>query len=213
MLLRELASLNAIFTERIQSIGVRLDAMDKAQALFHENLTRVPTEVDKAISHLKELHANVFRERFETVDERFTSVQVQFRELDKRTEQLARAGETALTAALNAQKEGAAQQYSAFGEATNKAELAFIKQIDQLVTLFQTGMKAFDEKVAMATKTTDDKIATLEKQLTLLIGTGVGRETQHTTQTTSSRDMVALIGLIIGALGMVGGIVIAVMMR
>jgi hypothetical protein len=34
-------------------LTIRLDAMDKAQTIFSENLTRVPTDTDKQITHLK----------------------------------------------------------------------------------------------------------------------------------------------------------------
>jgi len=35
--------------------NTRIDAMDKAQALFHDDMTRVPTAVDRQIAQLKEL--------------------------------------------------------------------------------------------------------------------------------------------------------------
>src|ERR1700733_1748140 len=36
-------------------INTRLDAMDKAASLFQENLTRVPTDVDKQVTQLKSI--------------------------------------------------------------------------------------------------------------------------------------------------------------
>ena len=52
-LLRELASLkDVVFT--------RLDGMDRAIVLFNENITRVPTDTDKQIQHLRELHESKF---------------------------------------------------------------------------------------------------------------------------------------------------------
>ncbi len=41
-------------------VYTRLDAIDKATNLFQENLTRVPTDTDKQIQHLKELHDEKF---------------------------------------------------------------------------------------------------------------------------------------------------------
>jgi hypothetical protein len=52
-LTREIAALKEL-------MATRLDAMDKAQALFEVNLTRVPTDTDKQIQHLKELHDGRF---------------------------------------------------------------------------------------------------------------------------------------------------------
>jgi len=54
-LLREVTALKEL-------VGTRLDAMDKAQALFENNLSRVPTETDRQIQHLKELHGVRFGE-------------------------------------------------------------------------------------------------------------------------------------------------------
>jgi hypothetical protein len=49
---RELASLKEV-------VFTRLDGMDKAISLFNDNITRVPTDTDKQISHLKELHGTM----------------------------------------------------------------------------------------------------------------------------------------------------------
>jgi hypothetical protein len=55
-ILREIAN-----TERL--LGQRMDAMDKALALARDDLTRVPTELDRRVSGLKELvghqHSNM----------------------------------------------------------------------------------------------------------------------------------------------------------
>lgn len=82
-------------------IEVRLDAMDKAQALFEGNLTRVPTEVDKQIAHLhslvwerlggmeKSIEAlrQLTWEHFASIALQFAGLQLQFDERDTRAEQ------------------------------------------------------------------------------------------------------------------------------
>jgi hypothetical protein len=50
-----------------QIIETRLNGMDKATELLNANVTRVPTETDKAISHLKELHDEKFWKRAEAI--------------------------------------------------------------------------------------------------------------------------------------------------
>ena len=51
--------LHNIVREKIEdltsALNARLDAMDRAADLLHDNLTRSPTEMDKQISHIKEI--------------------------------------------------------------------------------------------------------------------------------------------------------------
>src|SRR6478672_11107389 len=60
-LLREIASLKEI-------VFTRLDAMDRAMMVFSDAITRAPTDVDKQIAHLKELH----QEKFESIVKQFS---------------------------------------------------------------------------------------------------------------------------------------------
>lgn len=128
-LLREMESLkDLVFT--------RLDAMDKAMELFNANITRVPTDTDKQISHLKELH-----------DEKFEGIEKQFKERDVRTEQSATATKIAVDAALQAQKEAAGAQNESNSAGIAKSETATTKQIDGITALLNGGLKALDEKI------------------------------------------------------------------
>jgi hypothetical protein len=117
---------------------VRLDGMDKAIVLFTENLTRVPTETDKQVSHLKELH-----------NEKFDSIQNQFVERDERTEQAAIATKIAVDAALQAQKEAAGAQNESNAAAISKSEVATAKQIDSIVALLNSNSNAINDKIAV----------------------------------------------------------------
>ena len=136
-LLREMESLkDLVFT--------RLDAMDKAMELFNANITRVPTETDKQISQLKELH-----------DEKFESVQTQFAERDTRSDKLADLGQKALDAALLTAEKAVGKQSEAFAAATAKSETSFTKQIDAIVALLTEGLKRLDEKIALLNQRLD----------------------------------------------------------
>src|ERR1700722_15004743 len=107
--------------------------MDKAATLFNDNLTRVPTDTDKQIQHLKELH-----------DEKFESIQTQFKERDVRSDQDKIAATTAVNAALQAQKEAAASQNESNSAAITKSEAATAKQIDQILLLLGSNTKNID---------------------------------------------------------------------
>src|SRR4026207_2120579 len=93
-LTREIAALKEL-------VVTRLDAMDKAMDIFSDNLTRAPTEVDKQISHLKELMIETFAVHME----QFASIPPHFRERDVRGEQSAKDSKVAVDAALQAAKE------------------------------------------------------------------------------------------------------------
>jgi hypothetical protein len=152
-LLREISSLEKLTAQR-------MDAIEKAVTVAHENLVRVPTEVDKAIGHLKE----VVNGRLHTVDEKFRSIDKQFIERDVRVEQAANDTKTRVEAAFASQEKSAAKQAESFGLSIGKSESATTKQIDQLGLLIQQNTKALD-----------DKIGDIKDRLTRIEGTGKGR--------------------------------------
>lgn len=139
-------------------ITTRVDAIDKATALFEENLTRVPTEVDKQIAHLREFHD----EKFRTSVQKFLSIQNQFDERDIRSNKAevaqkefaaaqAVAAQVANTVALSAQKEAAAAQNTFFTATMQERQAATTKQIDNTTTLLNSSTKASDDKIAALT--------------------------------------------------------------
>ncbi len=73
------------------------------------------------------------------VDERFRKVDQQFELIERTRVELRIADQTALAAALAAQKESAREQAVAFERATAKAEAATTKQLEQLTQNFTTG--------------------------------------------------------------------------
>jgi len=115
---REVASLKEL-------LEARVEAVEKGIIIAHDDLVRVPTEVQKQVGNLRELHEQKFTEQAALRDEKFASVQKQFD-----------GNKTAVDAALAAVK-----------EAGNKTEAGFTKQIDQLTALFQTGIKAVQGQI------------------------------------------------------------------
>jgi hypothetical protein len=98
------------------NINIRLDAMDKASDLIHEDYVRVPTVIDREISALRNALADkmeglssLSNERYATIQSRFDAADLtiirQFAERDIRTEQSNQSSRTAIDAALEALSE------------------------------------------------------------------------------------------------------------
>lgn len=130
-------------------IEARLDGMDKAIELLRVSTDKYPADMDSKVEHLESLH-----------DEKFRSIESQFRERDVRTEQTSRDAKTAVDAALQAAKEAVGKQNDSFMAATEKSEAATTKQIDQLQRLLDTNQKATDDKITDV----KDRITKIEGQ-------------------------------------------------
>jgi hypothetical protein len=164
---RELGSLREI-------LQARLDGMDRAQELLNGDMRRVPSETDKQVQHLRELH-----------ETKFDGVQTQFEERDKRTEQLSLASRTAIAAALQAQKESAIAQNESNAASVTKSEGAFTKQIDAIGLLVQS------TKIAI-----ESNIADIKERLTSIEGRTMGMTNQQSTQHQDSSSRVAMVAMI-----------------
>jgi hypothetical protein len=150
----------------------QIDETKRNQELAHENLVRVPTDVQKAVGNLRDLIERRFQDESALRDEKFAGVQKQFDEK-----------KTAIDAALAAVK-----------EAGNKTESAFIKQIDQLVLLFNTSTKSIEGQI-------DD----VKDRLNRGEGRGEGTKETKTSQMDSNRLWIAVAGLALAALAFVIG--------
>ena len=133
-------------------IETRLIGMDKAIELIQTAADKVPSKMDIAITQLRELQ-----------DEKFNSIQVQFKERDTRTEQTSRDSKVAVDAALQAAKEAVGEQNKSNALAIAKSEAAFTKQIDSTGTLITT-----------TTNGINDKIDDIKERLTLVEGHAKG---------------------------------------
>lgn len=158
--------LKAELAIRLDAVVTRFDAMDQAIKLQHDDYVRVPTQVDKAVSSLRELvearlegmmqgekdlrelltqtlakevaeiKGSIESLTWQTT-EKFIAVDAQFKERDTRTDQ--RAGDTKL--AVDA-------AFAAAKENTAKIEIGLTKQLDSLVLQIQTGLGNLDGKIA-----------------------------------------------------------------
>jgi len=146
-LVREITSLRELFEARmgematgnllhVKNLETRLDAMDKAIELVQSNSNRLPSWIDEKIQAMQAIH-----------EEKFSSVQTQFKERDTRTDQTSRDSKVAVDAALTAQKDAVKEQTTASERAIAKSEAATMKQIDQISVLINATNNGMNDKI------------------------------------------------------------------
>lgn len=176
-LFRELATL-----ERL--INARLDAMDKAVALLHEQVGKTPSEIDLQVSHLKELHDTRMRGLRDLMTTHGEYIQKQFVEKD-----------AAVAAALAAQQTATSEHDKYNAAAIEKSELATAERIKGLETLFGSTIAGIDNRIGEAR----EENAKVSNRVTVIESRGAGYSASWTI-------LIAVIGVLIG----VGGIILAV---
>jgi hypothetical protein len=170
---REVQNLKELLETRIDGqLETRIDGIEKAIQVAHDDLVRVPTDVQKQVGNLKELHEQRFDGEAALRDEKFASVQKQFD-----------GNKTAVDAALAAVK-----------EAGNKTEAGFTKQIDQLTTLFQTGINGIDGQI-------NDLKARFDRGE----GRGEGTKESKTAQQDTGKYIIAVILALIAVFSFIAG--------
>jgi DNA repair exonuclease SbcCD ATPase subunit len=162
----------------------RLTGMDEATKVLNETVTRTPTEIQKEVTHLRELS-----------EEKFQSVANQFAERDVRSTQQTASSDQALAAALQAAKELVGAQGEASAAAAVKSETSFTKQIDQIGTIIQTLEKALDAR-----------ITELKERIDRGEGNTTGRTETRTDFRASANLLVGVVGAVIAALVLVIGL-------
>lgn len=163
-MLREVDGLREKFTHDMgmlrELIEARLNGNDAAVALLRTSTDKLPNYITSTVSGLQELH-----------EEKFNSIQTQFKERDTRTEQASKDSKVAIDAALSAQKESVDKQNISNTLAVNKSEASFTKQVDEIGKRIETVAKSLDEKVA-----------DIKERLTTIESRGVGALTQKVEQ-------------------------------
>lgn len=147
------AELKDDYRDRLASLhlilATRLDAMDKAAILLAESVNRVPTLLDREIGRLQSL-----------AEEKVLGIEKQFRERDIRAaaaetaqkesaSAASIAAQTAVNAALQAQKEAAAAQNESNAAAITKSEASAIKQMDGILALLASNNNALNDKITV----------------------------------------------------------------
>lgn len=184
---RESAAVRELMEVRVigikDNIETRLGAMDKAIELLRSQTDKFPAHVDAVILRLQELH-----------EEKFHSIETQFKERDTRSEQTAKDAKVAIDAALQAQKEAVGEQNKSNALANSKMEAAFTKQIDQIGTLISTLQKSIDGMI----NDLKERMTVMESRMTATEGRMAGglQQRQETRQETTD-----IRGFIFGAVG------------
>jgi hypothetical protein len=132
---REISALKELLESKIEGL-------ETAIKVAHEDLVRVPTEVQKQVGSLKELH-----------DEKFKGIEERFKERDSRTQVVAELNQKAIDAALQAAKEIVGVQTQASNDAIAKSEAATTKQIDAQGILINATEKTLDDKIGAVKET------------------------------------------------------------
>jgi hypothetical protein len=149
-------------------VQARIESMDRATTLWHEDLVRVPTEVQKAVLSVRELMEQYVQRvqaelqgelgrdfarlqgetatLAEVSEERFKSIQTQFTLLKQATEQLDLANKTAIAAALQAQKESAGETQKSSQAAIAKSETSTSEAIKALTASFNTAIAGITDR-------------------------------------------------------------------
>jgi hypothetical protein len=185
-LTREIGALKEILV-------TRLDGMDKAIIVLNETRDKIPTEIDTHIKQLRDL----ILEKFETVQERFTSIQTQFKERDIRVEQTAKDTKVAVDAALQAAEKAVGKQTEAFGLSIAKSETVTSEKISQQGLLIST-----------MTSGLSSQIIDVKERLTRMESEAKGQADAANNRQASTSSNVGIVGLIIvGVIGVAGIIV------
>jgi hypothetical protein len=129
LLSRELANLRQI-------MEARMDGSDKIVGLLQGALQARPDVITKEVGHLKVLH-----------EEKFASIDTQFKERDTRAEQTSKDSKVAVDAALQAAKEAVGEQNKSSALAIAKSETATAKQLDQIGINIQTTTANLNDKI------------------------------------------------------------------
>jgi len=125
-----------VLNEKIKTLIQRMDDRDEATRVLHETVTRVPTDMQLAIGHLKEL-----------MIEKFHSVDTQFSERDDRSKSEGVANEVKVNAAFAAQEKLAVQQNVANQTAITKSETTTNESIVKNNEAAQAANRALADKI------------------------------------------------------------------
>ncbi len=129
---REIVALREILDTRIDGQAAvyqaRFSGMDEAIKLLQVISDRLPAQMEARITQ----SASLMNERFNTQNEQFKSIGTQFLERDTRVQESATARDTAVAAALQAQKEAAGEVKQSFKDQIEKSDAATTKLLDAL---------------------------------------------------------------------------------
>jgi chromosome segregation ATPase len=218
--LRTMQLVEKAMSQLESKLEVRIGGIEKAITVQHEDMVRVPTEVQKAVTSLRELlesKQEIPNERLmkltEVSEERFKSIQTQFTLLKQATEQLDNANKTAIAAALQAQKESAGETQKTSQAAIAKSEASTSEAIRALTSSFSAAITSATDRIndlkgrldrgEGKTSVTDPAVGAALAELS------AGIRNNGKPSDVSSHIVYVLGGLLIGALVVLGAVVLS----
>jgi len=185
----------------------RINAMDKATELLAANLREVPTDIDKANRALREVLQGEIRNVQDVAIEKFLAIDGTFS-----------SNALALTAALAAQKEAAAEQNKSNTLAITKSEQATKETIASNAQQTATSLKSLADRLDDLKERVDrgegqgqgETAATIEARAVAAAQLAAANHQQGAAANRISAN--ALIATAIGLMITVGGIIIAVIL-
>ena len=154
---------------------------DQAISVLNDTVNKVPTEVQQAVVSLQAL-----------MTERFSSIELQFKERDTRQVRESTDNKVAVDAAFAAQKESALAQDTSNAKAISKSEAATTEAISKLGELQSTTTQALSDKV----DDLKDRITSLESEkMGVTSQRTERREASNLTAVWSSVGVALVIGL------------------
>lgn len=139
-LLREIGSLKELLSARIA-------AVEEGIVVAHDDLVRVPTEVQKQIASLKELLENKLCDADKLKEEKFKNIDKKLDMVEQARIEQKKDTATAVDAALKAAKEAVTEQNASNVLAINKSEAAMTKQMDQQAALLSQIKGGLEDKI------------------------------------------------------------------
>ena len=169
-------------------LEAKLSEIAVATKLLQASTDRTPAQVDEKIRALESVH-----------NEKFSSIQNQFKERDVRADQTSKQDKVAIDAALQAQKESVGEQNKSSALAISKSEASTDKRIDQLGTLMLS-----------ADKSVNDKFSDMKDRISMIENRGTAVENRGTGIKEGWGYLVGLVGLMVAFAGVSVAIFMAI---
>jgi hypothetical protein len=185
---------------QLDVIRERLRGIDIATRLLNETVNRVPTDVQREVSHLRELAYERIDSATRAIESVASGIALQFTERDTRSEREARDNTKAVDAAFAAQKESAAQQNEANSKAIAKSETQTTEAIAKLAELFKSTTDSLADQIG------DNKDAVAALALDLK-QTRRGNEAGTEARASTVATLIAVAGLAVVFVGVLVAVV------
>lgn len=137
---REIAALKEL-------VFVRLGAIEEGIETAHNDLVRVPTDVQKQIAGLREYLEGKIECDKELKEEKFKYIIERFDIIEQARQEQKRDTATAIDAALRSAKEAVIEQNSNNNNNINKSENNMTKQLEQIGRQMTEQFRAHDDKI------------------------------------------------------------------